>query len=341
MTQVSKKGLLLVNLGSPDTSSVKDVQRYLNEFLMDGRVVDFPVLFRFLLMRCLVVPRRAPKSAEAYRQIWTKEGSPLVLLTEKLKDAVAGRLQVPTAMSMRYQNPTPQKAFTQLLQQNPDLEELLVLPLYPHYTMSSYDTAVAHIKRAHKKGGYGFKLNFFSPFYQHPRYVAALAESIRPYLDTDFDTLLFSYHGIPERHLAKDRVRIAKGPIDDYVLPEVDYQQQCFHTTRLVCAHLGLPEEKAQSSFQSRLTSAGTEWAKPYTILRLAELPAEGTKKLLVVCPSFINDCLETLEEIAISGKASFLEAGGESLTYIPCLNDHEALVQLITEWFEAGHNLS
>lgn len=339
MTQPVNKGLLLTNLGSPDSTEVKDVQRYLNEFLMDSRVIDFPAFFRFLLMRCLIVPRRAPKSAEAYSKIWTKEGSPLIVLAGKLKDVVAQKLKAPVALSMRYQHPKPQHAFQQLLQQNPDLEELLVLPLYPHYTMSSYDTAVEHIKKAHKQGGYKFRLKFFSPFFDHPGYIDALANSIKPYLADDFDTLLFSYHGLPERHMVKDRARISKGPINDYTLPDIDYQQQCITTTRLVKERLGLPDEKVQSSFQSRLTSAGTEWIKPYTIVRLEELPKEGTQKLLVVCPAFINDCLETLEEIAMSGRQSFIDAGGTSLTYIPCLNDNEQLVNLITNWFQQGDN--
>lgn len=339
MTPPVTKGLLLTNLGSPDTTEVKDVQRYLNEFLMDSRVIDFPAAFRFLLMRCLVVPRRAPKSAAAYRKIWTKEGSPLIVLTGKLKDALARKLQVPVAMSMRYQNPKPQDALRQLQEQNPDLEELLVLPLYPHYTMSSYDTAVEHIKNAYKEHNYTFRLKFFSPFYKHPGYIAALADSIRPYLKDDFDTLLFSYHGLPERHMVKDRNRISKGPISEYTLPDTDYQQQCMLTTQLVKEYLGLPDNKVQTSFQSRLTSAGTEWIKPYTVVRLDELPKEGCKKLLVVCPAFINDCLETLEEIAISGKEQFIAAGGTSLTYIPCLNDQQQLVDLISDWFHQGDN--
>ena len=339
MSDVSNKGLLLVNLGSPDSTSDKDVQKYLNEFLMDSRVIDYPSIFRFLLMRCLVVPLRAPKSAQAYRKIWSEEGSPLIVETERLMQAVKAYLKVPVSMAMRYRHPRTSLAFEQLLQQNSHLKEVLVLPLYPHYTMSSYDTAVEHVKSVYAKGNYPFSLKFLSPFYRHPKYIATLAESIKPYLQEEFDTLLFSYHGVPERHMVKDRKRISKGPIVDYDLPLVDYQQECIETTKLVANALGLSMDKVQTSFQSRLTSAGTEWIKPYTVLRLAELPAEGTKKLLVVCPSFINDCLETLEQIALSGKETFIAAGGDSLTYIPCINSHPKFVELVAEWFHEGDN--
>lgn len=337
MINSQHKALLLTNLGSPESPSVKDVRRYLNEFLMDSRVIDFPAVFRFLLMRCIVIPGRAPRSAEAYRKIWRPDGSPLIVLTRALKDKVQQKAGFPVAMSMRYQRPTPKAALDELYKYNPGLKELVVLPLYPHYTMSSFDTAVEQVKRVHRKGKYPFRLRFLNPFYNHPDYIDALSNRIRPYLEKGYDKILFSYHGLPERHLRKDEERMRQGTSADFQLPKINYQQQAFETTRLVTERLNIPEERFEISFQSRLTSAGSEWIKPYTVLRLPELAREGVKKLLVICPAFINDCLETLEEIAIQGKESFLEAGGESLELIPCINDQDQFAETIVRWAENG----
>ena len=328
--------LLLTNLGSPDSTEVNDVKKYLNEFLMDERVIDFPYWFRFLLMRCLVVPRRAPESAKAYRKVWTPEGSPLIVEGEKLTRKVQAKADFPVALSMRYQNPSTAAAFDALLKQNPDLKEVIVLPLYPHYTMSSFDTAVAEVKRIHRKGKYPFQLKFLNPFYNHPDYIAALATQIKPFVEGAYDKIMFSYHGLPERHMRKDDERIAKGE-SSFRLPSVNYQKQAYETTRLVAEHLGIPETKYEVAFQSRLKSAGNEWIKPYTQVRLLELPNEGVKKLLVVCPAFINDCLETLEEIALRGKEDFEAAGGENLTLIPCINDQEQFADTIVKWATTG----
>lgn len=336
MAENHHTALLLTNLGSPDSTEVKDVKKYLNEFLMDERVIDFPYWFRFLLMRCIVVPRRAPESAKAYRKIWTKEGSPLIVEAEKLAQKVRRKTDMPVALSMRYQNPTTAAAFDALLKQNPDLKEVIVLPLYPQYTMSSFDTAVAEVKRVHQKKKYSFRLRFLNPFYNHPDYIAALSAQIKPFLADNFDKILFSYHGLPERHMRKDDERIAKGE-SLFKLPTVNYQKQAYETTRLVAEYLGIPEAKYEVAFQSRLKSAGNEWIKPYTQVRLLELPKEGIKRLLVVCPAFINDCLETLEEIALRGKEDFEAAGGENLTLIPCINDQEQFADTIVKWATIG----
>ncbi|HET8572440.1 MAG TPA: ferrochelatase [Edaphocola sp.] len=328
--------LLLTNLGSPDSTEVKDVKRYLNEFLMDERVIDFPYWFRFLLMRCLVVPKRAPESAKAYRKVWTPEGSPLIVEARKLARKVREKAGFPVALSMRYQNPSTEAAFDALLKQDPALKEVIVLPLYPHYTMSSFDTAVAEVKRIHQKRKYAFQLRFLNPFYNHPDYIASLAAQIKPFMEKDYDKILFSYHGLPERHMRKDDERIAKGE-PSFQLPSVNYQKQAYETTRLVAEYLGIPGEKYEVAFQSRLKSAGNQWIKPYTQVRLLELPKEGVKKLLVVCPAFINDCLETLEEIAMRGKEDFEAAGGDDLTLIPCINDQEQFADTIVKWATKG----
>jgi len=330
---MAQTGVILANLGSPDSTEVKDVRRYLNEFLMDGRVIDINIISRILLVRGIIVPFRAPKSAEAYRTIWGKEGSPLISISRQLQKAVQEKLDVTVELAMRYGNPTPKKAYDNLVAANPDLKEVVIFPLYPHYAMSSYETAVEYMKEVHKKYNYTFSLKFVAPYYNNAEYIAALADSIKPYLEQDYDQILFSYHGIPGRHVRKS------DPTKQHCLQVNDccnvpsaahatcYRHQVFATTRLVTEKLGIPKDKHSMSFQSRL---GKGWLEPFTDIRLEQLPKEGIKKLLILCPAFVSDCLETLEEIAIRGKESFMEAGGESYTTIPCLNTNPLWVDTV-----------
>jgi ferrochelatase len=323
-----------MNLGSPDSTEVRDVRRYLDEFLMDERVIDYPYLFRLLLVKGIIVPFRAPKSAEAYKSIWTKEGSPLIVFTKQLRECLQKQVAEPVEVAMRYGNPTPQTAYASLLKKVPALEEVILMPLYPHYAMSSYETAVEYMKKVHKKNRYSFKLTTIEPYYSNVEYIRALSESIKPYLNNDFDKLLFSYHGVPERHILKGDItgsHCLKSPD----CCEIDspahtycYRHQCFRTTSLVTSELQVPNEKFELTFQSRL--GRDKWLTPYTAQRLSELPKEGMKKLLIACPAFVSDCLETLEEIAEQGKEIFLHAGGESFTMIPCLNTHPIWVSAI-----------
>lgn len=332
-----KKAVLLMNLGSPDSTSVKDVKRYLNEFLMDERVIDKPWLLRALLVRGIIVPFRAPKSAEAYASIWTEDGSPLIFLSEQLRDALQQQVSEPVAIAMRYGNPSPKAAFDELLKEHPDLEEVLLIPMYPHYAMSSYETAVEYAKEHHKKGKYDFRLSVYPPYFDSSDYIDALAESMKPYLESAWDRILFSYHGVPLRHIHKGDVtgqHCLKTPnCCDVPSPahQYCYRHQCWATTKLVTEKLGIPREKWDFSFQSRL--GRDPWLEPYTAARFEQLPGEGVKKLLVVCPAFISDCLETLEEIAEEGKEIFLHAGGESFEMIPCLNVHPLWVQTLAKW--------
>lgn len=326
-----------MNLGSPDSTKVKDVRRYLNEFLMDERVIDMPYLSRMLLVRGIIVPFRAPKSAEAYSTIWTKDGSPLIELTKQLKAALQAQVDVPVEMAMRYGNPSIEVAFNSLLKKDKELDEVIAIPLYPHYAMSSYETAVENAKEIHSKNKYKFRLSFIKPYYNEPNYIEALAENIKPYLSGEYDHVLFSYHGIPERHLIKSDPTGCHCLKNGNCCHEASaahatcYRHQCFTTTRLVTERLGLPENKFSISFQSRL--GRDPWLKPYTDFRLTDMPKEGIKKLLILCPAFVSDCLETLEEIAIRGKETFMEAGGESYTMIPCLNVHPLWVAALTKW--------
>lgn len=342
-TVTPRKAVLLMNLGSPDSTSVPDVRRYLNEFLMDERVIDIPYLARLLLVRGIIVPFRAPKSAHAYRSIWTEQGSPLIVLTRALQNALQARLEEPVAMAMRYGSFSPKEAFDQLQQQYPQLEEVLLVPLYPHYAMSSYETAVLYAQEHHKKGKYHFRLSVLKAFYKEEAYIQALAKHIRPYLDKPFDHLLFSYHGIPERHIRKSDTTgnhcLCTANCCDTPSPahETCYRHQVFTTTRLVMEQLQVPKEKYSIAFQSRL---GKGWLQPFTDIRLAEMPKEGIRNLLIICPAFVSDCLETLEEIAMRGKETFMEAGGESYEMIPCLNDDPAWVDALADWVKGRSEL-
>lgn len=329
-----------MNLGSPDSTSVKDVRRYLDEFLMDERVIDIPYLARLLLVKGIIVPFRAPKSAKAYQSVWTDEGSPLITITRHLQEALQQQVSAPVVMAMRYGNPTPAAAFDELLRREPGLEEVVVVPMYPHYAMSSYETAVEYAKLVHQRGKYAFKLNIIPPFYQEPDYLEALATSITPYLQQDYDHIIFSYHGVPERHIHKGDItgnhclKVENCCAVDSPAHEFCYRHQCLVTTQKVTAQLGIPASKYSFSFQSRL--GRDEWLKPYTAKRLEQLPGEGIKKLLVVCPAFVSDCLETLEEMAEEGKEIFLHAGGESFELIPCMNVHPRWVETLKHWVTA-----
>lgn len=336
MTPTGKRAILLLNLGSPDSTSTKDVHTYLMEFLMDKRVIDYPWLFRKILVGGLIVPFRAAKSAEAYATIWTKEGSPLIVLTRQLQESLQSYVEEPVEIAMRYGNPSMEDAYERLLKKVPQLEEVIAIPLYPHYAMASYETAVEYAQEIHRKKGYSFKLNFIRPFYNEAHYLHALSQQIRPWLNEEYDHILFSYHGVPARHVQKT------DPTGNHCLRSANccdtaspahafcYRHQCFATTKEMVRLLDIPEGKYSNSFQSRL---GKGWLEPFTDIRLEQMPKEGIKKLLILCPAFISDCLETLEEIAIRGKEAFLAAGGESYNMIPCLNINPLWVQTLAGW--------
>ena len=338
-----KRGIVLMNLGSPDSTSVKDVRRYLNEFLMDERVIDKPYLFRKILVSGIIVPFRAPKSAEAYKSIWTKEGSPLIEFSRQLETALQKQVSLPVEIAMRYGNPSVKSAFDKL--QYKGIEEVIAIPLYPHYAMSSYETAVEYARKIHAKHKYPFALTIVKPFFNQSDYINAVTESIRPFLSQPYDHLLFSYHGIPERHVMKTDItgrhclKVKNCCSVDSAAHATCYRHQVITTSNLVAEKLQLPAGKFSFSFQSRL--GRDEWLKPYTAKRFEEMPKEGIRNLLIVCPAFVSDCLETLEEIAVEGRDSFIQSGGESLTLIPCLNTHPLWIQTLVNWikeYEAGN---
>ncbi len=331
-----------MNLGSPDSTRVKDVKKYLDEFLMDGRVIDKSWLFRAMLVKGIIVPFRSPKSAEAYKTIWTDEGSPLIKITRQLQTALQSKVSEPVAIGMRYGNPSPEDGFAELLKRNDAIDEVIAVPLYPHYAMSSYETAVEYAKEVYQKKKYRFKLTFVPPFYADSGYLHALAESIRPFLDQPCDQILFSYHGVPERHIQKSDTtgnHCLQSPNCCEVASTAHahcYRHQVFTTTKRVTELLNIPQSKYSITFQSRL---GKGWLTPFTDIRLQQMPAEGIKNLLVICPAFVSDCLETLEEIAIRGKETFMEAGGKTYTMIPCLNANPLWIDALDKLIKTAAN--
>lgn len=338
------KGVLLVNLGSPDSTSVSDVRRYLNEFLMDKRVIDVPWLMRRLIVGMVLI-NRPKESAHAYEKIWTKEGSPLVVTSQNTRRKLQQRFKVPVELAMRYQNPSIRSALRKLAGQG--IDELLLIPLFPHYAMSSYESAVERVKELARLIAPKMRIEVQPPFFKDPDYVAALVLSANEYLKNDYDYLLFSFHGVPERQIKKSDPTgchcLTKENCCELASPvhATCYRAQCFHTTAAFVQHAGVPPDKYSVSFQSRLGK--NPWLKPYTDFELERLAKQGIKKLLVICPAFVSDCLETLEEIRMRGRDSFLEAGGKELIQIPCLNEHplwiETLERMVSNFVE-GHRL-
>jgi ferrochelatase len=332
-----KRGVLLINLGSPKSPAVADVKRYLSEFLMDGRVIDSPWLVRYPLVNWMIIPRRAHASAEAYAAVWTKAGSPLVVTSQRVVEELRRRVDVPVELAMRYQEPSIEEAINNLVYQG--VNELFVIPLFPHFAMSSFETAAERaIEVAHEQAPQ-MKVKVAEPFYDEPGYIEALVASAKPSLKEDTH-LLFSFHGLPERHLRK------ADPSGEHCLTKeicceepnpahkTCYRAHCFDTVRAFAKAVGLASGDYSVAFQSRL---GREpWMKPYTDLELAWLAKSGVKKLAVICPAFVSDCLETLEEIGIRGREIFLANGGEEFTLIPCLNEHPLWIRALEKKINA-----
>jgi ferrochelatase len=332
------KGVLLVNLGSPDSPTPGDVKPYLDEFLMDERVIDVPVLLRNLLVRGIILQTRPKRSAKAYAKIWWEEGSPLIVLSQRFAGKLEKQLKMPLALGMRYGSMTIKKAFEEL--QSKGVTEVLLVPLYPHYAMSSYETVVVKAMEVQAEFFPGMQLSTLPAFYKNEAYIKVLAKSIADGLkDFEYDHVLFSYHGIPERHIRKSDPTNFHCKINDTcceqnsVAHNTCYRHQCFDTTARVKQVLGLPEDKVSISFQSRL--AGDPWLKPYTDFEFVRLAKEGKTRLAVITPAFVADCLETLEEIAMEGKHQFEEAGGKAYKHIPCLNDGDDWVNVMAQWIQ------
>ena len=329
-----KRAVLLVNLGSPASPSAPDVRRYLREFLGDERVLDMPAFLRWILLEGVILRTRPKHSAKAYAKIWTKEGSPLVRTSESVREKLAALLgdDTPVFAAMRYGQPSIASVVSLLEAQG--VEELLLFPQYPHYAMSSWETVVVKACAELAKQAPKVRVSCVQPFYADPDYIDALYAVSAPWLAQSHDHLLFSYHGLPVSHMRKaDSSRahcMRAADCCDHCSPAhaTCYRAQIFATTRALARRAGLDEKKHSVSFQSRL--AGEPWLEPFTDREFERLPAAGKKRLLVICPAFVADCLETLEEIAIRGRASFLASGGDSFQQIPCLNDQQPYIDFL-----------
>ena len=337
---MTQRAVLLVNLGSPDNPDVPSVRRYLNQFLMDPYVIQLPWLMRRLIVSLFVLPRRPKASAEAYQSVWTEDGSPLIALSEKLHGAVQQQVDMPVELAMRYGNPSIEAGLLKLANIE-GIKEVLFIPLYPHFADSTVTTCIETAKQVIADHQLAISLTIKSPFYREEGYINALVEQTRPYLMEDYDHLLFSYHGLPESHILK------RDPSGQHCLKQSDcctrphaahatcYRHQVMATTAAFAEKAQLNPDNYSVAFQSRLGRA--KWLGPNTEDRLIELAQNGTKNVLVMCPAFVTDCLETLEEIAIRAEEVFIEAGGRSLTLIPCLNDDPVWVDLLAQWCEAA----
>lgn len=326
------KGVLLVNLGSPDSPAVADVRRYLREFLMDGRVLDMNWFGRFLLVNGVILVRRPRQSAHAYQSIWTREGSPLVVTSKNVLGKLRKQVNVPVDLAMRYQKPSIPEAVGNLARKG--VNELLLVPLFPHYAMSSFETAVERVKEVVARFAPTTQISVQAPYYDRLDYITALVASASEFLAKGYDHLLFSFHGIPERHLRKS------DPTGRYCLSAPDccespssvhdtcYRAQCFKTVAAFVRQASVPKGKYSVAFQSRL--GRDPWLKPYTDYELARFGGQGIRRLLVICPAFVSDCLETLEEIGIRGRETFQNAGGRDFALIPCLNEHPAWISAL-----------
>lgn len=322
-------GALLVNLGTPDAPTTPAVRRYLREFLSDPRVIDIAPIARALLLYAVILPFRPKKSAAAYRQVWTERGSPLLFHTQDLAAAVSTRLgpEWHVAMAMRYGNPGLHTALDSL--QRAGVDRIVVLPLYPQYASSSTGSSLERLYTLAGAMTVTPPLQIVPDFYEHPGFLDAAAAIARPHL-AEFrpDHVLMSFHGLPERQIRATDLG-PPGPRHCLETPDCCaaivpanrscYRAQCFATARLLAQRLELSPDATSVAFQSRL--GRTPWIKPWTDEALVALAKRGVRRLAVMCPSFVADCLETLEEIGIRGDQTFRDAGGEALTLIPCVN--------------------
>ncbi len=331
-----KKGVLLVNLGSPDSPEPKDVKKYLGEFLMDERVIDVPLWARTLLVKGIILNKRPKASAAAYKKIWWENGSPLIVLSEQLQDQVQEAVDYPVALAMRYGSMTIKKGIQELVDKG--IDEVFLIPLYPQFAMATTETILVLAEEIRKEFFPNITINSLPAFYNNPDYIEVLSSSIAKHLkDKNYEHLLFSYHGVPERHIRKSDITKSHCKIDGSCCAtpspahEFCYRHQCLEVTRLVAEKLDFATGTYSSSFQSRL--GFDPWLQPYTDRTIERLGKEGVKNMAIVTPAFVSDCLETLEEIAMEGEEIFHEMGGKEFTTIPCLNTDQPWVNLLAKW--------
>lgn len=335
---LGKTGVLIVNLGTPDSPSTPDVRKYLREFLMDGRVIDIPFFQRFLLVNGIIAPFRAPKSAKVYKQLWTETGSPLKyyghIVERELQQALGDDYVV--KLAMRYQSPSIEaglKTFQQL-----GLTDIVVIPFFPQYASASTGSVYEKVMEVVKNWQVIPAIRFVNRFLEHPKFIEGFVRTAKKYMaESDFDHFIFSYHGLPERQIQKGDVTKTVcqfGTCCDSLqaLNQHCYRAQCFETTRRLVQELGLPAGSYTTCFQSRL--GRNPWIKPYTDDIIRELAAKGVKRVLAFSPAFVADCLETTIEVGVEYKELFEEHGGQHWQLVESLNDSslwiEALVDLV-----------
>ena len=307
------KGVLIINLGTPDNLELPSVKKYLKEFLSDSYVVDIPTIIRKILVNFIIVPFRSRKTQKAYKSIWTKNGSPLIINTNLIKEKLDQKIEYPVEMAMRYQNPSIEKGLISLEEKG--CKEIIVLPLYPHYAEATSLTTKLKVKDVKDKLDLDLKLSFLDEFYNEDGYIESLSKQINSHLNDDVDFLLFSYHGIPKRQ------NVRTNPT---------YEEQVKLASKLCAERLDLKDDQWGVAFQSRI---GPGWLQPFTDKVLENLPKNGIKKIAVVCPSFVADNLETLEEINIEARETFIEAGGEKFVFIPCLNNDDNWIDFLVKY--------
>ena len=332
---MSKKGILLVNLGTPDSTKVSDVRKYLREFLIDKRVVDIPFLFRCILVNLIIAIFRAPKSAAEYRKLFTERGSPLKFYTDDLTKLVQQKLssEYVVEFAMRYQSPSIESALDRLSAHN--VSEIQVIPLFPQYASASTGSVIDKVMELTKKWQIIPNISFVSQFFDHPLLIETIADQAQPFLEANtYDHYVFSYHGLPERQIKKGSVGShcklgacceSYGPKNQFC-----YRAQCFQTTRLIAAKLGISAADYTVCFQSRL--GRDEWIKPYTDERLVKLAQTGKKRILAFSPAFVSDCLETTVEVGETYHEDFTKAGGVQWDLVPSLNTEEKWVACLVD---------
>ena len=328
----NKTGVLLINLGSPKELTKKSVKEYLRVFLSDDYVLDIPKILQQLILRLFILPFRPKNTLEAYELIWTPEGSPLILSTKSIAKKLSKKTGWDVNYAMRYEDPSIEKALVNF--KSKGIYKIIVISLYPHNAMATTITTEMETRIVANKISENFELIFTKPFFDNEIYINTLSNSIKPYIEkSSFDKIIFSYHGIPKRQAKKtDETGQHCFSTGNCCEIESEGSKDCYrsHTriaSDLTAKKLGLSEDQWEVAYQSRL---GPGWLTPFTDRRLAELPEEGKENIAILCPSFISDCLETLEEIDIRGRKTFFDAGGTNMTYIPCLNDSEETIALL-----------
>ncbi len=332
MQAPKKYGILLANLGTPDSPRVKDVRRYLSEFLNDPRVIDIPWLWRKLLVNLIIVPFRAPRSAKVYRKLWTPEGSPLLIhtreLTQKLQQKFPG--QVTLFYGMRYGNPSLKDVLSEM--QSHGFDKIVFVPLYPQYASATTGSTIERIIEEVRRWWVIPELQFIRQFYDDPAFIQAIAENARQFDLSAYDHIVFSYHGLPNRQV--DKVYQDNRPCSHHNCEqEVNesnkycYKATCYETTRLIARRLDLSPDKYTVAFQSRLDK---DWLEPFSDQVVEERAKKGDKKLLFFSPAFVADCLETTIEIGEEYRDLFIQKGGEQLDLVPSLNSSEAWVDAL-----------